>query len=165
VIYGRVKEEPYIFSIADQVYDSLPKTKFSFRDLDIVNLNREDLVSVHLEKAGEQPLDLVRDPKRIWELKGQKDRQSESQIQVFLTALTGLRAASWVGDPRPDDEFSQPELAIKIVYQSAEQNRETEIKFAKVTSANQHAGISSDEDGVFLLDNEQYGQLNAPLTR
>ena len=165
VIYGRVKEEPYIFSIAEQVYDSLPKNKFSFRDLDIAKLNRDDLVSVHLEKAGEQPLDLVRDSKRIWGLKEQKVRQSESQIQVFLTALTGLRAASWVGDPRPGDEFSQPELAIKIVYQSDEQNRETEIKFAKVTSRNQHPGITSDEDGVFLLDDEQYAQLNAPLTR
>jgi hypothetical protein len=164
VTYGRVKEEPYIFSITDQFYESLPKTKFSFRSLDIVNLNRDDLVSVHVEKAGEQPLDLVRGPKRIWELKDQKDRQNDSQIQVFLTALTGLRAASWVGDPRPADEFNQPALSITIVYKTGEQNRETEIKFAKATSANQHPGLSSDKDGVFLLDEEQFGQLDAALT-
>jgi hypothetical protein len=165
VTYGRVKEEPYIFSITDQIYDSLPKTKFSFRGLDIVNLNRDELVSVHVEKTGEQPLDLVRDPKGIWELKDQKDRQNDSQIQVFLTTLTGLRAESWAGDPSPMDEFNQPVLAIKIVYKSGEQNRETEIKFAKLTSGNQHTGLSSDEDGVFVLDDEQFGQLDAALTR
>ncbi len=165
VTYGRVKEEPYIFSITDQIYDSLPKTKFSFRGLDIVNLNRDELVSVHVEKAGEQPLDLVRDPKGIWELKDQKDRQNDSQIQVFLTTLTGLRAESWAGDPSPMDEFNQPVLAIKIVYKSGEQNRETEIKFAKLTSGNQHPGLSSDEDGVFVLDDEQFGRLDAALTR
>jgi hypothetical protein len=164
VTYGRVKEEPYIFSITDQSYDSLPKTKFSFRGLDIVNLNRDELVSVHIEKAGEQSLDLVRDPKGIWELKDQRDRQSESQIQLFLTTLTGLRAASWTGNPIPADDFSEPALAIKIVYKTGEQTLEKEIKFAKATSGNQHRGLSSDKDGVFLLDDEQFGQLDAPLS-
>jgi Domain of unknown function (DUF4340) len=165
VTYGRVKEEPYIFSIADQVFDSLPKTKFNFRSLDIVNLKREDLVSVHVEKAGEQPLDLVRGPKGMWELKDLTDRQNDSQIQVFLTALTGLRAAFWSGEPSHGTDFDQSVLAIKIVYKDGDQNRETEIKFAKAPSGNQHPGISSDQDGVFFLDDEQFGQLNAGLTR
>jgi hypothetical protein len=165
VTYCHLDEEPYIFSIADQTYDSLPKTRFSFRSLDIVNLNRDDLVSVRVEKAGEQSLDLVRDPKGIWELKDRKDRQINSQIQVFLTALTGLRAASWVAGPSSADAFNQPALAIKIVYASGEQNHAQEIKFANLTSGDQHPGVSSDEDGVFLLDDEQFGQLAASLTR
>jgi hypothetical protein len=165
VTYGRVREEPYIFSIADQVFDSLPKTKFNFRSLDVVNLKREDLVSVHVEKAGEQPLDLVRGPKGIWELNDLAERQNDSQIQVFLTALTGLRAAFWSGEPSHDTDFNQPVLAIKIVYKDGDQNRETEIKFAKAPAGNQHPGICSDQEGVFFLDDEQFGQLTAALTR
>jgi hypothetical protein len=165
VTYGRVREEPYIFSIADQVFDSLPKTKFNFRSLDVVNLKREDLVSVHVEKAGEQPLDLVRGPKGIWELNDLAERQNDSQIQVFLTALTGLRAAFWSGEPSHDTDFNQPVLAIKIVYKDGDQNRETEIKFAKEPAGNQHPGICSDQEGVFFLDDEQFGQLTAALTR
>ena len=165
VTYGRVKEEPYIFSIADQVFDSLPKTKFNFRSLDVVNLKREDLVSVHVEKAGEQPLDLVRGPKGIWELKDLTERQNNSQIQVFLTALTGLRAAFWSGEPSHDTDFNQPVLAINIIYQAREKNGKTEIKFAKAPTGNQRPGICSDQEGVFFLDDEQFGQLNAALTR
>jgi hypothetical protein len=165
VTYGRVKEEPYIFSIADQVFDSLPKTKFNFRSLDVVNLKREDLVSVHVEKAGEQPLDLVRGPKGIWELKDLGERQNDSQIQVFLTALTGLRAAFWSGEPTHDTDFNQPVLAIDIVYQAGEQNGKIEIKFAKAPAGNKHPGICSDQEGVFFLDDEQFGQLNAALMR
>jgi hypothetical protein len=165
VTYGRVREEPYIFSIADQVFDSLPKTKFNFRSLDVVNLKREDLVSVHVEKAGEQPLDLVRGPKGIWELNDLAERQNDSQIQVFLTALTGLRAAFWSGEPSHDTDFNQPVLAIKIVYKDGDQNGETEIKFAKAPAGNQHPGICSDQEGVFFLDDEQFGQLTAALAR
>ena len=165
VTYGRVKEEPYIFSIADQVFDSLPKTKFNFRSLDVVNLKREDLVSVHVEKAGEQPLDLVRGPKGSWELKDLAERQNDSQIQVFLTALTGLRAAFWSGQPSHGTDFNQPVLAVKIVYKAGDQNGETEIKFAKAPAGNQHPGICSDQEGVFFLDDEQFGQLNSVLMR
>ena len=64
-------------------------------------------------------------------LKGQENRQNDGQIQLFLTTLTGLRAAAWAGDPNPEYGFDQPSLLIKISYQSGEQSREAEIKFGK----------------------------------
>ncbi len=165
VTYGRVKEEPYIFSVSDSIYESLPKSEFSFRNLDILDLNRDELVSVHVDKNGEQPVDLIRDSKGIWVLKNQKDNQNDSQIQLFLTALAGLRAASWAENPGSASEFDQPALAIDIVYSAHNQNYETRIKIAKAAAGDQHPGISSDEDGVFLLDDEQFRQLDAALTK
>jgi hypothetical protein len=165
VTYARLEEEPYIFSIADQLVADLPKTKFNFRSLDILDLKREELVSLNVDRAGEEPLDLVRDAKGKWALKGHESRQNDGQIQLFLTALTGLRAAAWAGDPNPEYGIDLPTLEIKISYLSNEQKRQTDIKFGKANSGNQHYGMSTDEEGVFLVDDEQYNQLKASLKR
>ncbi len=165
ITYARLQEEPYIFSIADQTFGDLPKTVFSFRSLDISDLKRDELISVNVEKAGEESLELVRDAKGRWALKGHENRQDDGQIQLFLTALTGLRAAAWAGDPDPEYGFDQPSLEIKISYQSGEQQREADIKFGKANSGNQHYGMSSEEQGVFLVDDEQFNQLKASLKR
>jgi hypothetical protein len=159
VTYGRLKEEPYIFSITDQMFGDLPKTEYSFRSLDILNLERDELVSVTAAKPGEDPVDLVRDAKGKWVVKNQGNRQNDARIQLFLTALTGLRAAAWAGDPDSEYGFDQPSLEIKISYQAGEQKREAQIKFGKANSGHQHYGISTEEWGVFLVDDEQFNQL------
>jgi hypothetical protein len=165
VTYARLEAEPYVFSIADQMLSDLPKTQFSFRSLDILDLNRDELIGVHVEKEGEEPLDLVRDAKGKWTLKGQEKRQNDGQIQLFLTALTGLRAATWTGEPNPEYGFDQPSLEIKISYQSGEQKREANIKFGKTNPANQHYGMCSEQEGVFVVDDEQFNQLSSSLKR
>jgi hypothetical protein len=165
VTYARLEAEPYVFSIADQLLSDLPKTQFSFRSLDILDLNRDELMSVHVEKAGEEPLDLVRDAKGKWTLKGHEKRQNDGQIQLFLTALTGLRAATWTGEPNPEYGFDRPSLEIKISYQSGEQKREADIKFGKTNPDNQHYGMCTEEEGVFVVDDEQFTQLSSSLQR
>ena len=165
ITYARLEEEPYIFSIADQTFGDLPKTIFSFRSLDIFDLKRDELISVNVDKAGEEPLDLVRDAKGKWALKGYENRQNDGQIQLFLTALTGLRAAAWAGDPNPEYGFDQPSLEIKVSYQSGEQRREAGLKFGKTNSGDQHYAMRTEEKGVFLVDDEQFNQLKASLKR
>jgi len=165
VTYARQEEEPYIFSISDQMFDDLPKTKFSFRSLDILDLKRDELTSINVQKAGEEPLDLVRNGKGKWTLNDHENRQNDGQIQLFLAALTGLRAAAWAGESNPEYGLDQPSLEIKIQYQAGEEKREAEIKFGKANSGNQHYGISTEEEGVFLVDDEQFNQLKASLKR
>jgi hypothetical protein len=165
VTYGRLKEEPYIFSIADQLLDDMPKVKFSFRSLDILDLNRDELVSVQVKKTGEEPVDLIRGAKGKWILKAQQNRQDEGRMQVFLTALTGLRAAAWAGDPSPAFGLDQPSLEIKISYQSGEQKRQAEIRFGKANPGDQHYGMCTEEEGVFLVGDEQFNQLQALVKR
>ena len=163
--YARLEEEPYIFSIADQVLSDLPKTIFNFRSLDILEVKRDELMSVTVEKAGEEPLELVRDAKNRWVLKGHENRQNDGQIQLFLAALTGLRAAAWAGDANPEYGLDQPSLEIKISYQSGEAKREVNIKFGKANSGNQHYGTCTEEEGIFLVDDEQFNELKSSLKR
>ncbi|MBV9645099.1 MAG: DUF4340 domain-containing protein [Verrucomicrobia bacterium] len=165
VTYGRLKEEPYIFSINDQLLSDLPKTKFSFRSLDILDFKRDELVSVQVKKTGDKTVDLVRGAKGKWILKNQQNRQDEGRIQVFLTALIGLRAAAWAGDPSPVFGFDQPSLEIEIWYQSGEEKRQAKIRFGKASSGDQHYGMYTEEEGVFVVDDGQFNQLQALLTR
>jgi hypothetical protein len=165
ITYGRLEEEPYIFSVAEQMLADLPKTILSYRSLDIVDLKRDELTSVTVEKAGEEPLNLLRDGKGKWTLEGHENRQNEGQIQLFLTALTGLRAAAWAGDMNPEYGFDLPSLQIKILYRSIDQKHEVDLKFGKANSGNQHYGICTEEEGVFLVDDEQFNELKASLKR
>jgi hypothetical protein len=163
VIYARLEEEPYIFSISNQVFSTLPTTEFSFQTLDILDLKRDQLVSLRLERGGTESIDLLRGTQRKWVLKGHENDQNDGQIQLLLTTLTGLRAAAWVGNPKPEYGLDQPLLLIKVSYQSSEQSREVYLKFGTANSENQHYGMSSEREGVFLVDDEQFKQLNASL--
>jgi hypothetical protein len=163
VIYARLEEEPYIFSISNQVFSTLPTTEFSFQTLDILDLKRDQLVSLRLERGGTESIDLLRGTQRKWVLKGHENDQNDGQIQLLLTTLTGLRAAAWVGNPKPEYGLDQPLLLIKVSYQSSEQSREVDLKFGTANSENQHYGMSSEREGAFLVDDEQFKQLNASL--
>jgi hypothetical protein len=165
VTYARLEEEPYIFSISDQLFGDLPKTQFIFRSLDILDLKRDELISLNLERTDKEPLELIRDAKGKWALRGQENRQNDGQIQLFLTALTGLRAAAWAGDLNPDYGFDHPSLEIKISYQAGEKKSEADLKFGKTNSANQHYGMCTEEEGVFLVDDEQFNQLKSSLEK
>jgi hypothetical protein len=52
---------------------------------------------------------------------------------------------------------------IQVIYHSGRQSREVILKFGNSNSANQRYGMSSEREGVFLVDDEQFKQLNASL--
>ena len=70
VIYARLEEEPYIFSITDRLFFALPTTEFSFQTLDVLDLKRDQLVSLRLERGGMESIELLRGKQRKWVLKG-----------------------------------------------------------------------------------------------
>jgi hypothetical protein len=163
--YARLEEEPYIFSIADQLVAALPTTEFSFRTLDVLDLRRDQLVSLLIARRGEGPVELVRSMEGKWILEGREDHQNDAQVQLFLNTLTGLRAAAWAGNAKPQYGLDQPSLVIKVRYQSRGQNREVDVKFGTANAGNQHYGLTTEEAGVFLLDDPQFKRLSAPLTQ
>jgi len=163
--YARLEEEPYIFSIPEQLVAGLPTAEFSFRILDVLDLRRDQLVSLLIERRGEEPVELVRSVEGKWILEGREDHQKDAQVQLFLNTLTGLRAAAWVGNAKPQYGLDQPPLIIKVRYQSRGQNREVDVKFGTANAGNQHYGVTTEEAGVFLLDDPQFKQLGASLTQ
>ncbi len=163
VTYVRLEDEPYIFSITDQLFATLPTTEFSFRPLDVLDLRRDQLVSLRLERGEAKPIDLIRGKQGKWVLKDHENQQDDGQIQLLLTTLTGLRATAWVGNPKPEYGLDSPSLLIKIAYHSGEQSREANVKFGSSNSENQRYGMSSEREGVFLVEDEQFKQLNTSL--
>jgi hypothetical protein len=163
VTYARLGEEPYIFSIADPLFAALPTTEYSFRPLDVLALRRDQLASLRLEHAGREPIDLIRGKQGKWLLKGHESDQNDGQIQLLLTTLTGLRATAWAGVPKPEYGLDQPSLLIKISYRSGDESRDLEVRFGSASSGNQRYGMTTGREGVFLVDDEQFDQLNASL--
>jgi len=161
--YERIAEEPFIFSVPDTLISELPSTEFDFRTLEITDLKRSDLIRVHIEHLGAPPLDLVRDNKNKWVLKGSKNQQNATQIQLLLNTVCGLRAASWVGDLKPEYGLETPSLILVAVYQAEGKPREIILKFGAANPNNQHYGSVSSIRGAFLINNSAFSQLDTPL--
>jgi hypothetical protein len=163
--YARVEQEPYIFSITDKFINDLPTSELNFRTLDILELRRDELESVHVDKPGQDPIDLVRGDKGQWVIKGKVNQQNEAKIQTFLNTLASLRATAWMESSKWEQSVDRPSLIVQIRYQSGETDRELELKFGGANPENKHYGTSTEQTGTFLLDNEQFGRLNASLVR
>ena len=163
--YARVEQEPYIFSITDKFINDLPTSELNFRTLDILELRRGELESVHIDKPGQDPIDLVRGDKGQWVIKGKVTQQNEAEIQTFLNTLASLRATAWMESSKWEQSVDRPSLIVQIRYQSGETDRELELKFGGTNPENKHYGTSTEQTGTFLLDNEQFGRLNASLVR
>jgi hypothetical protein len=163
--YGRLEQEPYIFSVPDKFVNDLPTNEISFRTLDIFELRRDELESVHIEKAGKEAIDLVRGNNGKWVIKGAEAQQDEGKVQSFLNTLASLRAAAWVVNSPPEQSLNASSLVVKFRYQSGESNRETELRFAGTNPENQHYGTSTEQTGTFLVDDEQFKRLSASLVR
>jgi uncharacterized protein DUF4340 len=165
VTFARIEQEPYVFSVSDQFVNELPTAEISFRTLDILELRRDELESVHIEKPGQEPTDLVRDNKGKWVLRDHPLQQDEGKVQSFLNTLASLRAATWLGNSTKQQGANPPSLLVKIRYRSGETDREVELKFENSNSENQHYGTSTEQTGTFLLDDVQFKRLDAALTR
>jgi len=163
--YARVEQEPYIFSVPDKFVNDLSTNEINFRTLDIVELRRDELESVHIEKPGTEPIDLVRANNRKWVIKGAEAHQDEGRIQSFLNTLSSLRATAWVRNSSPEQDPNAFSLVVKFRYQSGESNRETELRFEGTNPENQHYGTSTEQTGAFLVDDEQFKRLSVSLTR
>jgi hypothetical protein len=163
--YARLEQEPYIFSVPEKFVTDLPTNEINFRTLDIFKLRRDQLESVHIEKPGNEWIDLVRGNNGKWVVKGEQAHQDESKVQSFLNTLTGLRATAWVGNSAPEQTLNASSLVVRFRYQLGESNRETELRFDGSNSENQHYGTSTEQTGTFLVDDEQFERLNASLIR
>jgi hypothetical protein len=163
--YVRLEQEPYIFSIPDRLVSGLATTETGFRTLDILQLQRDELESVHVEEPGQKPIGLIRGDKEKWVLQGNEARQDDGNVQSFLNALTGLRATAWLENSPSEQSAKTPSLAVKIRYQSGETDREVELRFGGTNPENQHYGTSTEQKGSFLIDDEQFKRLSAILAR
>jgi hypothetical protein len=161
--YGRIADEPFIFSVSDDLVAELPSREFDFRTLAITDLKRPALLNAHIEHLGDPAFDLVRDDKNNWVVKGNENRQNEGEIALFLNTISGLRASQWAGDPKPEYELDKPSLIITLTYLSGETQTAIILRFGAANEEGQHYGTISTIRGVFLLNDSEYKHLNASL--
>ena len=120
---------------------------------------------MHIDKPGQGSVDLVRDDKGKWVIKGKVTQQDEAKVQTFLNTLASLRATAWMESSKWEASADRPSLVVQIRYQSGENDREVELKFGDTNPDNKHYGTSTEQTGAFLIDDEQFERLNASLVR
>jgi hypothetical protein len=158
--YGRIEEEPYVFSIDQQTVESLPTHDFSFRSLDVLKLQRSDLVSLKIEDS-HGLTEITREDSQKWFVKTKTGSQDEAALQMLLNSVAQIRAVAWAGPVQPSYGLDHPVESIQI------QTKTSQISLqigSPDDKGNRYATISN-RTGVFLLGPNDYQQLSAQLVK
>jgi len=156
--YARIEEEPYVFSVSEQTVNSLPTHDFDFWALDVLNLQRSDLISIEIENdAGK--VELVRDDRGKWFTKEKAEAQNETALQTFLNAVSHIRAVAWVGSSQPAYGLDHPTETIRMRAKTGQ----FELQIGGSNERGDRYAIFSNR--VFLIGANDYQQLNARLAK
>ncbi len=160
--YGRIEQEPYIFSIPEDLANSFPTTESTYKSLQITNLSREEIISVHLEDNSGATGELTRTSDGKWVMQGRAPQEKDAEIQLGLNLLTSLRALAWSTETE-DPGLQKPVLTIVVRYRLQGIEHAIELKFGLTNGSDQRYGISSENDGVFLLSEKDFVRLSKLL--
>jgi hypothetical protein len=163
--YGRIVEEPFIFSVSNELLASLPVDEFDLKSLSITDLNRTDLISVHIERPNRGPLDLFRNDQNKWTLKDVGNEQNDGEVQLLLNAIVALRAVKWVGDAKPEYGLEAPLLTLVIGYRNSDKKEVITFKFGSADADHLRFANVSTLRGVFKINETIFNQLNANLVQ
>jgi hypothetical protein len=156
--YARIEEEPYVFSISEQTVNSLPTRDFEFWALDVLNLQRSDLVSIEINNdAGK--VGLVRDDRGKWLAQEKADSQDEAALQTFLNAASHIRAVAWVGSSQPVYGLDHPSETIRIRTKTGQ----FDLQIGGTNERGDRYAMLSNR--VFLIGASEYQQLSARLAK
>ncbi len=154
--YARIEEEPYVFSVSEQTVNSLPTHDFDFWALDVLNLQRSDLISIEIENdAGK--VELVRDDRGKWFAKEKAEAQNEPALQTFLNAVSHIRAVAWVGSSQPAYGLDHPTETIRMRTKTGQ----FELQIGGSNERGDRYAMYSNR--VFLIGANDYQQLSARL--
>ncbi len=157
-VYARIEEEPYVFSISEQTVNSLPTHDFDFWALDVLNLQRSDLVSIEINNdAGK--VELVRDDRGKWLAKEKADSQDDAALQTFLNAASHIRAVAWLGSSQPVYGLDHPSETIQIRTKTGQ----FEGQIGATNERGDRYAMLSNR--VFLIGSSEYQQLSARLVK
>jgi hypothetical protein len=156
--FARIEQEPYVFSVSKQTVDSLPTHDFNFWALDVLRLERSDLVSIEIDNdAGK--LELIRDDRGKWVVKDKAESQDEAALQTFLNAVSHIRALAWLGPSQPAYGLDHPIEMIRIRTKSGQ----FELQLGGANDRGDRYAMFSNR--AFLIGANDYQQLSARLVK
>ncbi|MFO0953655.1 MAG: DUF4340 domain-containing protein [Isosphaeraceae bacterium] len=122
-VYAQIAGDPTILAVPDTILTVLPRSKFAFRDLAILDLRVADVDRLTLER-GERTA-TVQAPSSgnaatNWRMVEPVDAPADVQaVTSILSVLAGLRAESWAADSVGDGkEFGLDAPAIRVKWQT-----------------------------------------------
>ncbi|MBV9998126.1 MAG: DUF4340 domain-containing protein [Verrucomicrobia bacterium] len=157
--YARLAEEPFVFSIADSALASWPLSREEFQSLDLLPLERGDLVEVTLQRPGEPAVRLARDDAGKWQKEGVAGPAADTAgIQAFLSALVTLRAERWLA-PSAVPENRAPVLTITLRLRGPDAGKAVTLQLGPPADGGARYGTVSNLNGTFLVGPRDFAAL------
>jgi Domain of unknown function (DUF4340) len=154
--YARIEEEPYVFSVSEQTVNSLPTHSYNFWALDVLNLQRSDLVSVEIVSAAGK-VEVARDGQGKWSVKERAEAQNEAALQSFLNTVSHIRAVAWMESSQPAYGLDHPVETIRM----RTKTDQFELSIGNANERGDRYGMFANR--VFLMGANDYRQLSARL--
>jgi hypothetical protein len=158
--YARIEEEPYVFSIGEQTVSELPTHDFNFRSLDVLTLQRSDLLSLNLEN-NHTLTEVARDDHEKWFVKAKTGSQDEAALQMLLNTIAQIRATAWVGPVQAGYGLDHPIETIQIQTKTGR----IDLQIGNTDEKGDRYATISNRTGAFLVSANDYRQLSASLVK
>jgi hypothetical protein len=163
LLYVQNSAEPFIYTLPDNAFDSLPASNLAWRDARAINLNRELVKSMTITAGATPPIVLTRSPGGTWSVINIKDRMVDSlQADTQASLFCQLQAKAWLGPALPAYNLAKPVLTIAM---QTDQSSPTALRIGAPLPDGSHAARVEGDPTAFELSDGDYGILNSSSLR
>ncbi len=159
--YAKLDDEPFIVAVPKAVLEGVWSDPLQWQDLKVLDLKKENIVSLQITRTGQPTLDIVFKKGKGWKLAKGDSVVSQNAAQSLANTLTSLRAVRWVG---ATDVLRQglEKPNLEVAYTLADK------KTGKITVGGNTADelwntIIEGKSGTFLMSKPDFDALNAAL--
>ena len=163
LLYVRNSAEPFIYTVPDNSFDSLPASNVAMRDARAINLKREAVKTMTIVAGAAPPLVLTRSPGGTWSAANVKATMVDSlKADTQASLFCQLQATQWLGPALPAYGLSKPVLTISVL---ADQLAPTILRIGATLPDGGHAAQVEGDPTAFELADGDYGILNTSTLR
>ena len=158
-VFAKLGDEPFIFSVSESVYNSVPTEPLDYRSLAIFNFKPDDLIKIEIARQSGQQVTMER-VSGEWKIEGAE--VSSESAQSLVNTLAHLRAERWVGDVKPEQVVAKPSLVVRF---ASKDSKSHEVKIGEANRDGFHYATSDVADGVFLISAPDFSALSASMIK
>jgi hypothetical protein len=158
-VFARLENEPFVVSVNKSILDPIYTDPVKWQDLTIFKFKPEEITALTITKENQNPVALVRDPKKSWISSAGSGSVDQTNAQSLGNTLSSLHAVRWVGRDTIGWGFENPALTVAF---NVGENKSIKLVIGHETNGLRYA-MTDITNGVFCISKPDFEALILPL--
>jgi hypothetical protein len=159
-VFAKLAEEPFIFAVRKSLLDEVWTDPVQWNSPQVLELKREDIVALEIQRTGQPPINLVADKEKGWKLAKGDAAVSQVAVGSLVNTVAGLRAVRWEGATVATHGLEKPNLVVTVTLAD---KKNVKVSIGSVTPDEYWYGTLEATPGTFLMSKPDFDSLNAAL--